>query len=140
MAIGNHFAEHYNIQGEVQEQYQQSQANLQQAAVERVAEITMLEDVAREKYNLHQRLSKILGNLIAGLESSEKLEEIPKLPAAYVALYNGCAAEIRQALKTRQELLGEDLSSLSGLMESGAKIKKICLGSADKLSHLPIQP
>ncbi len=108
VAIGNHFAEHYDVQSEVLEQYEQSQANLQQAAEDRIAEITMLEDVAREKYNLHQRLGKILANLISRLEKSKNPEDIPKLPAAYVALYNGCAAEIRQALKTRQELLGED--------------------------------
>jgi hypothetical protein len=46
--------------------------------------------------------------LISRLESSKNPEDIPKLPAAYVALYNGFAVEIRQALKTRRELLGED--------------------------------
>jgi hypothetical protein len=107
-ALDNHFAEHYDVQAEVQEQYQQSQANLQQAAGERVSEIKMLDEVAQDKYDLHQKLGKILTNMISGLEGSEGLKELPKLAMAYVALYNGCAAEIRQALKTKQELLGED--------------------------------
>lgn len=107
-ALDNHFEKHYNVSKEVQEQYFQSQANLQEEASERISEIQMLDDVALEKYQLHTKLTKIIGKLIKGLEDSKDIAEFPKLPAAYVTLYTDCAAEIRQALKTKQELLGED--------------------------------
>ncbi len=113
-ALDNHFDEHFDVQAEVREQYNKSQAALQDAAEERISEIQMLDDVALEKYRLHQKLTSILSNQVAGLEApkdpkgSKEPIELPKLPQAWVTLYIGCAAEIRQALKTKQELLGED--------------------------------
>ena len=107
-ALDNHFAEHYDVQSEVQEQYNQSQVALSQAAGERVTEIQILDDVVTGKRTLHQKLEKILTNRLNGLEDTKEPRELPKIPQAYVSLYVGCASEIRQFLKTKQELLGED--------------------------------
>lgn len=108
-AIRNHINEHYNVPAEVQKQYHKSQANLEKSANERVTEIQILDDVVAGKRTLHQKLEKILTNRLKGLEDTEeKIYELPKIPQAYVALYVGCASEIRQMLKTKQELLGED--------------------------------
>lgn len=109
VAIGNHFAEHYNVQAEVQEQYHQSQVNLQQAAGERLYEIQVLDDVVAGKMKLHEVLESILSKRLGGL--AESCQELPKLPMAYVSLYTGCTSGICQALKTKQELLGEDSGS-----------------------------
>jgi hypothetical protein len=112
VAISNHFSEHYNVQAEVQEQYNQSQVNLQKDAGERVSEIRVLDDIVESKHKLHQMLEKIfssrLASLLEGAEKGEEPPELPKLPMAYVSLYTGCAAGICQALKAKQELLGED--------------------------------
>lgn len=107
-ALDNHFSEHYNVQVEVQEQYQKSQVNLKNEAGERISEIQVLNDLVAGKQKLHQTLESLLANRLKGLEGAEELRELPKLPAAYVALYTGCASGICQALKTKQELLGED--------------------------------
>lgn len=107
-ALDNHFDEHYNVADGAAEQYAQSQANLQEDAGKRVAEIQIIDDVVAGKRTLHQKLEKILTNRLKGLEDTEELRELPKIPQAYVSLYVGCASEIRQFLKTKQELLGED--------------------------------
>jgi hypothetical protein len=107
-AIRNHINEHYNVPAEVQKQYHKSQVNLEKSANERVTEIQIIDDVVAGKRVLHQKLEKILTNRLKGLEDTEEPRDLPKLPQAYVTLYIGCASEIRQFLKTKQEILGED--------------------------------
>jgi hypothetical protein len=107
-ALDNHFAEHFNVQREVQEQYQKSLANLQKDAGERVVEIQILDDIVAGKQKLHRTIESLLSSRLTDLEGAKDLAELPKLPAAYVALYTGCASGICQALKTKQELFGED--------------------------------
>lgn len=107
-ALDNHFAEHYDMQSEVREQYNQSRINMQQDANEFLSDIKVLDDAVAGKRTLHQKLEKILTNRLKGLEDTEEIGDLPKLPQAYVTLYIGCASEIRQFLKTKQELLGED--------------------------------
>lgn len=118
-ALDNHFTEHYDVQTEVQEQYSKSQANFQQTAGERVSEIVVLDDMITSKADLHQKLERILSSRLNGLEDSDEVCELPKLPMAYVSLYTGCATGLCQAMKTKQELLGEDSGSKkAGAMQS----------------------
>jgi hypothetical protein len=118
-ALDNHFAEHYDVQPEVQAQYLQSQANLQKDAGERVSEIVVLDEVIKGKADLHQKLETILTNRLKGLEDTGGAGELPNLPTAYVSLYTGCATGLCQAMKTKQELLGEDSGSKkAGAMQS----------------------
>ncbi len=107
-ALDNHFAEHYDVAKEAEQQYNESQANLEKDAGARVSEIATLDTVIEGKAALHKKLEKILTNRLNGLEDSKDAGELPKLPMAYVSLYTGCASGICQALKTKQELLGED--------------------------------
>lgn len=110
-AIHNHFQAHYDVQGAVREMYLRSQAALQETAEKCVSEIQMLDGIAQEKYGLHQKLGRILTNQISELEDAKEVVELPKLPKPYVDLFIGCASEIRQTLKTKQELLGDDPES-----------------------------
>ena len=107
-ALDNHFSEHYNVPAEIEEQYTKSQVNLQQEASEGVSEIKILDSMMESKHRLHQTLDSILTNRLAGLAEKEEDRDLPKLPMAYVSLYTGCATGICQAMKTKQELLGED--------------------------------
>jgi hypothetical protein len=116
-ALDNHFEDHYNVSGVAAEQYQQSQANLQEVAGERVSEIQIMDKVVAGKARLHKRLEDILASLLESVIVNDP--ELPKLPVAYVTLYNGCAVGISQAMKTKQELLGEDSGSKkAGAMQS----------------------
>lgn len=118
-SLANHFTEHYNVAKEAEQQYNESQANLQEAAGERVTEIVTLDNMIAGKAALHQKLEKILSNHLTGLEDTEKARELPKLPMAYVSLYTSCATGLYQAMKTKQELLGEDGAGRQGkAMES----------------------
>jgi hypothetical protein len=107
-SLTNHFTEHYNVAKEAEQQYNESQANLEEAAGERVSEIVTLDNMIAGKAALHQKLEKILTNRLKGLEDIEKIRDLPKLPMAYVSLYTGCATGLCQTMKTKQELLGED--------------------------------
>ena len=115
-AIRNHLDEHYNVSGEARAQYNKSQANLEGSRRAHIRDRD-LESVVAGKHELHKKkLEAIITNQLKGLEDAEEPGELPKLPMAYVSLYTGCAAEIRQAMKTKQELLGED----SGGKKAGA--------------------
>ncbi len=112
-ALDNHFAEHYDVKPEVRETYYKSQAQLELNAQAAVKEIQILDTMVIDKFNLHQKVSRILDARLKGLEDpapseDDMLQDLPKLPMAYVSLLNGSAAEIRQCLKTKQELLGDD--------------------------------
>lgn len=118
-ALDNHFGEHYNVADVASEQYAESQANMQVDAEARLSEIEVLDQMVAGKHALHQKLERIITNRLADLEDVGGPADLPKLPMAYVSLYTGCAAEIRQVLKTKQELLGEDGSSKkAGAMQS----------------------
>lgn len=107
-SLTNHFTEHYNVVKEAEQKYHESQANLEKDAGERVSEIQVLDDIVSGKQKLHKKIETILSNRLMGLENVEELRELPNLPATYVALYAGCASGICQAMKAKQELLGED--------------------------------
>jgi hypothetical protein len=93
--------------------------NIQKDAEERLSEIEVLDSIVSGKHRLHQRLEKIISNRLIGLDEIKEVRDLRKIPAAYVTLYTGCAAEIRQAMKTKQELLGEDSGSKkAGAMQS----------------------
>jgi len=118
-ALDNHFDEHYNVPNVACEQYTKSKANIQKDAEELLSEIEILDSIVSGKHKLHQKIEKIISNRLKGLDEIKELRELPKIPAAYVTLYTGCAAEIRQAMKTKQELLGEDSGSKkAGAMQS----------------------
>jgi len=120
-ALDNHFDEHYNVQDVAREQYQQSQVNIEADAQALVSDIKILDNVVSGKYQLHQKLEKILNSLLPEIADKKgpNHAELTKIPTVYVTLYNGCAAEIRQALKAKQELLGEDGNSKkAGAMQS----------------------
>lgn len=110
-ALDNHFAKHFDVQAEVREQYNQSQAAIQEAAGEGVAEIKILDGLISGKLKLHENVGKIISKRIGKPKDIENSEDLPKLPTSYVALYTGCSAGICQALKTKQELLGDDPES-----------------------------
>jgi hypothetical protein len=107
-AIRKHLNEHYNVAKEAEQKYHESQINLEKDAGERVSEIVTLDAVIEGKANLHRKLEKILSNRLKGLEDIKEISDLPKLPMAYVSLYTGCATGLCQAMKTKQELLGED--------------------------------
>lgn len=114
-SLANHFNEHYNVQSELKEQYAeqyaQSQANLAVTVESRISEIEVLDSEVAGKHKLHEKLERILTKRLEGLDGTDAIEDLPKIPMAYVSLYTGCTQGICLALKTKLELLGEDSAS-----------------------------
>jgi len=113
-ALDSHFKDHYNVQAEAWELYAKSQAQMEQDVQDALHDLKVLDNLVRSKYKIHQKLDHIFTELLSGLAEKDQIreaitfKELPKIPLAYVNLYTGCAAEIRQALAIKQKLLGED--------------------------------
>ncbi len=108
-ALSAHFNNHYNVQTEAREQYHQSQEQIVEDAKARLSDIQILDELIQDGHVIHAGLrQKIIGD--------KNYYSVP-LPA--VTMLNGVATEICRAIKTKQELLGEDgLSKQANAMES----------------------
>lgn len=104
-SIQQHMADHYNVMEDVREQYEKSKAQMEQEVAKRVNEIQVLDNIIYGKFRLHKTLELIISNRLAEMPKSG---DLPKFPQAYAYLYNNLAAEICRAIKTKQEVLGED--------------------------------
>ncbi len=102
-AINSHMAEHYDVQAEARERYYQSQREIEKAAGERLTDLQILDELIQDSHIIHQGLRK---KIKAMGENS-----ILSVPLPVVQLFNGSAAEICRAIKTKQEILGEDPGS-----------------------------
>lgn len=110
-SIKNHFDEHFPVQKEAAERYyEQSKAVFEEAVEKRLNEIEMLDRVMVTEFELHQATGAWLAELV---------RQRARLPMAVVALHKETAAELRQAAKTKDELLGDDpMSKLAEAMRA----------------------
>lgn len=100
-AISNHFVNHYNVQAEAREAYHQSQEQIQKDATGRLTDLQILDELIQDNHVIHSGLRKQIKDL-------ENKFSVP-LPA--VQMMSGVSAEICRAIKTKQEILGEDPGS-----------------------------
>lgn len=101
-SIWNHMQEHFDIKAEAREQYQKSQQQMDRFVKKRLSDLEMLDSLMQSNYELH----------MAGRSwADEVVQQRGKLPQALVQLVTGTASEIRAAMKTKQEMLGEDTAS-----------------------------
>lgn len=99
VSIWKHMNEHFDVRAEAREQYQKSQRQMQQLAQKQVSDIEMLNSIARGEYELHQAARLWLDELVAYRA---------KIPKTLVDLFAVTAGEVRQQLRQKQVLLGED--------------------------------
>lgn len=102
VAIRRHCEEHFDVRAEVREQYEKSQRQIVEFAKKRLDDIGMLDANIAENFELSQATTAWLKDLIARRE---------RLPLALVQLREKLQSEMRQAMKQRQELLGDDPES-----------------------------
>jgi transposase len=98
-AIRRHMIEHFDVRAEAREQYQKSQQQIQQLAQKQLSDIEMLDSITQGEYELHQAVKVWLDELL-------KLREKP--PRSLVGLLAVTAGEVRQQLKQKAALLGND--------------------------------
>jgi hypothetical protein len=101
-SIWKHMQEHFDIKAETWEQYQKSQELMNRFVKKRLSDLEMLDNLMQSNYELH----------MAGRSwADEVVRQRGKLPQALVQLVTNTASEIRAAMKTKQEMLGEDTGS-----------------------------
>jgi hypothetical protein len=91
--------EHFDVRAEAREQYQKSQAQLQELAQRRLSDLEMLDAIIQGDFELHQAARAWLDELVANRG---------KIPKTLVDLLAVTAGEVRQQLKQKQAMLGED--------------------------------
>lgn len=102
-SVWNHMSEHFDVKTEAREQYQKSQQRLQQNVQKRLSDIEMLDSIAQGEYDLHQAAKAWLNDLV--------VEQKKQPPRSLVALLAVTAGEVRQQLKQKAALLGDDPAS-----------------------------
>jgi len=99
-AIRRHMIEHFDVKAEAREQYQKSKQQMQQLVQKQLSDIEMLERVSAENYELSRQTLAWLTRFCA--------EQGKAPPSALVNLHEKLTAEMRQAIKQKMELLGDD--------------------------------
>lgn len=98
-SIWQHLNEHFDVKAEVREQYQKSQQQYQKAVEKRLSDIEMLDATITDNFELSQATTAWLKDLIRQRE---------KIPLALVQLREKLQSEMRQAIKQKLELTGDD--------------------------------
>lgn len=98
-SIWQHLREHFDVKAEAREQYQKSQAQLQELVQRRLSDLEMLDAIIKGDFELHQAARAWLNELVASRA---------KIPKTLVDLLAATAGEVRQQLKQKQAMLGED--------------------------------
>ncbi|MBW2084452.1 MAG: hypothetical protein JRI54_00250 [Deltaproteobacteria bacterium] len=101
-SIWKHMNEHFDIKAEVREQYWKSQEQMQQQVKKRLSDVEILDATITDNYELSRATQAWLKDLI---------KERRNPPLALVQLREKLQSEIRQAMRTRQELIGDDPQS-----------------------------
>lgn len=117
-AIVRHFREHFDVQAEARDQYEKSKAFLQEAVEKRLSDMEMLDEVIANNHQVNRQTTSWVKKL------TKMGKRAPKLPMSLVTLHEKTAAEMRQAIKTKLELLGDDPESkkadaVSSLVDMG---------------------
>ena len=109
-SIWQHLNEHFDVKAEVREQYQKSQEQYQKTVEKRLSDIEMLDATINDNFELSQATTAWLKDLI------EKRE---KPPLALVQLREKLQSEMRQAIKQKLELTGDDpLSNVADVLSA----------------------
>lgn len=98
-SIWKHMNEHFNVRAEALEQYEKSQVLMKKAVNEQLAEVDMLDELARTNYELH---------MAAQAWADAVVRRQGRLPGTLVKLLAVTAGETRQQIKQKLELLGKD--------------------------------
>lgn len=102
-SIWRHLNEHFDVKAEVREQYQKSQEQLQKQVEKTLSDVEMLDRIAQGNYELYIAVKEWIDQIV-----QEKRKAPPR---SLVDLLSTAAAEVRQQLKQKQELLGDDPES-----------------------------
>jgi len=121
-SVKNHFDTHFAPKTEAAQRYHEaSQKVMEQAVDKRLTDLEMLDEVIRRNYELHQGATESIKESLTKehpvilksgkpLLDSKTYEPVMRkyAPAKPVVdLLNGTSSEIRQALKTKHDLLGD---------------------------------
>lgn len=101
-SIWQHLREHFDVRTEARERYQKSQVIMEKAVKKQLSDIEMLDSIARESYDLHKSAKEWLKELV---------ENKGRIPKSLVDLLSTTAGEVRQHLRAKAELLGDDPDS-----------------------------
>jgi len=101
-SIWRHMNEHFDVKAEARKQYQKSQQQIKEQAQKRLSEIEILDNIIAGDYELHQGVRQWLADLVT---------EKKRIPLALVQLLTATASEVRQHMKQKQAMLGEDPAS-----------------------------
>jgi ATP-dependent Lon protease len=98
-SIWQHLNEHFDVKAEVREQYRKSQEQYQKVVEKRLSDLEMLDATIADNYELSQATTAWLKDLI---------EKRRKIPLSLVQLREKLQSEMRQAIKQKLELTGDD--------------------------------
>lgn len=101
-SIWQHRREHFDVAAEAARIYTEAQARLDAAAQKRISDIQRLDDLIARNDELHRKALAWAATIV---------ETQDKLPKALVDLIAATGSEVRQAIRTKLDLLGDDPAS-----------------------------
>lgn len=98
-SIWQHLNEHFDIKAGAREQYEKSQEQYEKLVQRRLSDVEVLDRTVAENYELSLATTAWLKSL---------LERRRRIPLSLVQLREKLQSEMRQAIKQKAELLGDD--------------------------------
>ena len=108
IAVRRHLIEHFDVKAEAKEQYEKSKVTMQTQVEKRLSDLEMLDEVIQANHEIHLQTTGWMKRITSADHESPRP---PAPPLALVQLHKESAAEMRQAIKQKLELLGDDPES-----------------------------
>ena len=105
-SVCKHFREHFDVKTVAKEQYEESKDNAKKLADKRVSDMEKLDQIIDSEYEMHQGVINWVNKLVGKIKRPEDISTM-KIPKSFTTLLATSAAEIRQNIRQKYELLGE---------------------------------
>lgn len=110
--IWRHLRDHFDVKAEARDLYEESKGKMQELARKQVSEMEELDGAIERAAALNKKVAAVLDGMLPDADGDESRRAMAlRIPRSLVELYSSTSAELRQHVKQKQELLGDDPGS-----------------------------
>ncbi|MGE5593807.1 MAG: hypothetical protein ACM3X3_09035 [Betaproteobacteria bacterium] len=111
-AVWRHLKDHFDVRAEARGLYEESKAKMEEFAGKRVSEVEELDGAIARAAALNRKVTALLDGMLPDADGDKSGRAMAlRIPRSLVELYSATSAELRQHVKQKQGLLGDDPDS-----------------------------
>ncbi len=113
-AVWKHLKDHFDVKAEARDLYEKSKENMGEIARAQVSEVQEIDAAMIRAATLNRKVTAVLDGMLPDGKTEgddSRRAAALRIPRSLVELYTSTSAELRQHVRQKQELLGDDPES-----------------------------